>query len=1418
MTTSKQADRTGAGRATSMKARPNATWRTRTARLLAILAMTATVMSGAASAGIARADGITGGDGAAQSQTAQPQGAQSQGMHETEPQPHGGYGEEGRDGNDAQPPDGGASTGTGEIRNGEDGPPSGTDTDDAANTTNGNATGNATDTNDAGDGTSGDGASTKDTQADAAHGDDGSETHMATDDAQSDDAEPDTGATARNGDWRTNGITLVHDGLRHRVDVAGDGGTDLTGMTVELRAIGLTQEDGIVHAVSEEAADAARAAGGGGDHPADDLLRRIVAGTLHTDTTAPTLLDGLASATPDATREGAGSLTVDAGLYVVSLAPGDGRTQAQLVYAGDSNRRTAMMMLSGQAKLAGTPRGEATDPAEGNGSSLPQRAWDGLTSLFSIAREPVPNTLDYGPITGGVGRNAYNYDFTWHTEENGSPAAFCVNPGVPQPMRGSTYSRKDIIDDNRIRTVLWYGYRGFNSIYDPHNEGTWGRHAGGSVEQQAWATHMLVSAYWMGRDPRSPNWHGPYGANDTWSISNEEIMALPGYQDLLWLVENRPLSPNVDFYAWRLYVAIGTKLGENGTAGEVRNQWDQENAAQAMVSGVFKPTRIEVSTAIRDMGAINRDRTRPLGDDITITPRATKGTSDASAGWPAGEQLLVCSRLSFNANDGGETKGPKEKCTIANPSEDVPGGVPYKLPGHNADELTFRPADFPEATVGGKGVAWAAGHFWFDVYFDSRHVLDQPAYTGENKKFYSHVFNFAWDRGWWLYTNFIYDDKGAIVGEEPGENITLHDFATAKGGRGVDPDGHAAPVTDTVITTAGGGSPQGQWARTWLYVDTRGGDTADMVCGADGREQGFGTRWELHFTDGRTTSPQFTPAQCRMMDGQLPLVDGFGAFAGTGDTRGELTEWPGGHYWYDTKIALADHLGGEYWHRGLETGDDSESWSRRRLLRAQWAPTAVKSFDAGHSRTDVTAFRATLYDADADGNPTSKRQTVAFDADGTATFTPIDYREDALDGKDSRTFVYALREEAFDGPDLGVAFDERTHVIEVTLRKEGDDRLTATASSTQAPTFANVYRPDPATVEPTAVKTFTGDGLAKADITGFRFELIDGDGPDGTVLETRSVDADTVRESGAPGAGADGGDGDDGDGTTGTVRFSPIVYCAPTDDVTEGCPPQPRADPVGRHVYTVREVARDGDGVDYDETLHRFVVDVTDDGMGHLSATLSTPDAKDGMGFVNSYRPSDVAVTLEARKAYREAGGRDLAVDDGQFVFDLFAGDAGNGDGKPIATVSTTGDGTVRFRGGDGDGEIRALRFTAEDMAGKQTIERRFSIVEREGDDPHITYDTRPRVVTITVEDDGIGHLTATAAYDGGPTAPTVTNIRHTPTALPVTGGFDLVSAGVLALIALLLAILGLRAMATSWRPRIHGRGAADSGTPWHAA
>lgn len=1360
-------------------------------RMLAALALAATMLAGIGTEGIARADHDGGNTQVAQSQTTP-------------------YPDEITD--DGGPPDGAgedaAGGGTGATTgNGDATAPEQADTDGGTTDAGGPGADDG--------GTDGDAMRTPDGRdadgdapgaGDGANADDGK--HYADDAESTDDRQDQDRTTAMaGGDWTNDGITLVHDGMRHQVDVAGDGGTSLDGMTVELRAIGLTQPDGIVHAASSQAEDAARAAGGTGAHPVDDLLRRIAAGTAYADPTASALRDGMAPVEPIATREGAGSLMVDAGLYLASLTRPDGLSQAQLIYAGDSNRSGAMMMLSGQSKLPGVPR--PVDTGTGANPSLMERARSGLTSLFSTRQAPAPNTLDYGPADGSVGRNAYNYDFTWHTAENGSPAAFCVNPGVLQPMRGSTYSRKDIINDNRIRTVLWYGYRGFNSIYDPHNEGTWGQHAGGTAEKQAWATHMLVSAYWLGRDPRSPNWSGPYGPNDTWSISNEEIMALPGYQQLLWLVENQPLSPNVDFHAWRLYVAIGTKLGENGTSGEVRDEWDQENAAQAMVSGVFKPTRIEVSTLIRDLDAINADRTRPLVDDITITPRALPGNSEAVAGWPAGEQLLVCSRLYFNANDGGADK-TKEKCTIANPAQDVPGGTPYRLPRENSDALTFHPSDLPEATVDGKGTTWRSGHFWFDTYFDSRHVLDRPSYTGGDLRFYSHVFNFAWDRGWWLYTNFIFDGEGNVVGEEEGENFTLHDFATRKGGRGIDPDGHAAAVTDTVMVTAGGAHPEGQWARTWLYVDTAGGDTADMVCGADGADQGFGTRWELRFSEGSAMSPQFTPAQCRMTDGQLPPVDGSGGFAGAGGnggnaTRGELTEWPGGHYWYDTKIALAPHLGGEYWHRGLMTGDDSESWSRRRQPRTQWTPTAVKTFDAGHSLADVTGFRVTLYDADENGTPGAKRQTVAFGKDGKATFTPIDYREDMLEGKDSRTFAYALREEASadgDKGDKGIVFDTRTHVVRVTVRRDGDRLLAEDDQQGRVPEFANVYRPSPATVEPTAIKTFDGGELSHADITGFRFELIEGDGPDGTVLETRTVDAATVDKA------------EDGS-STGKVNFSPIVYCAPTDDVTRGCPPRPRADPVGRHVYTVREVAGTAGGVTYDTRLHRYVVDVSDDGLGHLSATIAPPGDGSGSGggieFVNSYRPEDTAVTLEARKAYREAGGRDLRVRDGQFAFELR-----DGDGRTVATASTTDGGTVAFRGGTGEGEVPLLRFTAGDMAGKRTIERRFSIVELAGDDPHVTYDTRPREVSVTVSDDGVGHLVAKISYEVNDTAPTVTNIRKTPMGLPVTGGFDLISVGVLALVALLLAILGLRSMAAA--VRTHAGGERDGGAGHHAA
>ena len=173
----------------------------------------------------------------------------------------------------------------------------------------------------------------------------------------------------------------------------------------------------------------------------------------------------------------------------------------------------------------------------------------------------------------------------------------------------------------------------------------------------------------------------------------------------------------------------------------------------------------------------------------------------------------------------------------------------------------------------------------------------------------------------------------------------------------------------------------------------------------------------------------------------------------------------------------------------------------------------------------------------------------------------------------------------------------------------------------------------------------------------------------------------------------------------GSVALSPVEYTYP-----------------GMHRYTLHEVGGGtvANGVTYDGATYTVVTTVKDNGDG----TLSVAHALEGAGeatFANAYQATSTTVTIGASKTLV---GKNL--EDGQFTFVLTAADGTELKAKNAA------DGKIAFP---------ALTF---DKPG--TYE--FALTELDDAQANVTYDKRAYKVTVTVVDDGLGHLNATVAGD----------------------------------------------------------------------
>ena len=154
----------------------------------------------------------------------------------------------------------------------------------------------------------------------------------------------------------------------------------------------------------------------------------------------------------------------------------------------------------------------------------------------------------------------------------------------------------------------------------------------------------------------------------------------------------------------------------------------------------------------------------------------------------------------------------------------------------------------------------------------------------------------------------------------------------------------------------------------------------------------------------------------------------------------------------------------------------------------------------------------------------------------------------------------------------------------------------------------------------------------------------------------------------------------------------------------------------GTFKYQIKEVDEKEPGYVYDNKTINAEVTVTDV-FGEKFASVKY----DNKVFVNSYSAKPTTATIEAIKVLK---GRALEAD--KYEFELKEGDT------VVGTAKNKADGSVVFP---------AIEYTA---AGPHT----YTITEKAGNEPGVTYDTALHTVTVDVADNGRGQLEATVPAD----------------------------------------------------------------------
>lgn len=303
-----------------------------------------------------------------------------------------------------------------------------------------------------------------------------------------------------------------------------------------------------------------------------------------------------------------------------------------------------------------------------------------------------------------------------------------------------------------------------------------------------------------------------------------------------------------------------------------------------------------------------------------------------------------------------------------------------------------------------------------------------------------------------------------------------------------------------------------------------------------------------------------------------------------------------------------------------------------------------------------------------------------------------------------RTFHYVVTEET--RSPAGVTNDRRnTRDIYITVTDDGHGKLTAAFTKADGSPLDPAGQPDLTFTNVYKPASMTSSVTDQVTIT----KVLTGRG-----MVAKEFNFEMLEGSSVVATGTNAADG--------TVTLSAVTYDAP-----------------GTHSYEIREVnaGKTIDGVRYSGTTYHVNTTVSDTGNGALSVKHELVEEGPAT-FTNAYEttPADVTIT-----AHKELLGATLT--DGQFAFQL------TGMGSDLRATNDA-QGNVAFP---------HLLFTER---GTYTYELRELNDRQEG----VTYDEHVYVVTVTVTDDGLGHLSAEVSMDAADGALTFTN-TYTPPVTP---------------------------------------------------
>lgn len=187
-------------------------------------------------------------------------------------------------------------------------------------------------------------------------------------------------------------------------------------------------------------------------------------------------------------------------------------------------------------------------------------------------------------------------------------------------------------------------------------------------------------------------------------------------------------------------------------------------------------------------------------------------------------------------------------------------------------------------------------------------------------------------------------------------------------------------------------------------------------------------------------------------------------------------------------------------------------------------------------------------------------------------FTDGSFRFPEITFTEAGTYYYLVSEAANGGTAYGIRYDQSKYLVTVTVTDDGKGNLVVSETLMQilggekvdAIGFTNVYEPAPTAAELTGTKVLEGKVLAEGDFS-FLLHASDETWAEGELLQTAHNGAD------------------------GSFRFQTLTF-----------------ESAGTWYYLVSELhgGETIDGITYDGTVYRILIEVTDDLKGQLHATV----------------------------------------------------------------------------------------------------------------------------------------------------------------------------------------------------------------------